>query len=54
MEPNAEELKFVAQQPEVLKEEAAVEAVGILEDRYGDWHLAEDCRRNEPRSKVGP
>jgi peptidoglycan hydrolase CwlO-like protein len=46
MEPNAEKMKFVAEQPE-----AAVEAIGALEDRYESWHLAVG-RRSQPKKRT--
>jgi hypothetical protein len=39
-EPTSEEIDAVAEHHEVPTEEATVETVGALEDRYGDRHLA--------------
>jgi hypothetical protein len=39
-EPTPVEMAGVAVHPKVPNEEAEVETVGPLEDRYGDWHAA--------------
>jgi hypothetical protein len=40
---DATDLEAVAEQQDAPKEEAKVEIIGALEDRYGDWHLAIGC-----------
>jgi hypothetical protein len=40
MEANPEDIKSVAEQQKVPKEEAAVETIGALKDQYGNRHLA--------------
>jgi hypothetical protein len=39
LEPNPEEMKSIAEHQEDTKEEAEVETIGALEDRYGDRRL---------------
>jgi hypothetical protein len=39
-EPSQEKPDTVAEHQEVSKDEVAVEIIGALEDRYGNWHLA--------------
>jgi hypothetical protein len=51
VEANPEEIKSVAQHQEVLKEEAAVKAIGILEDRHEDMHLAVR-RHQQPKERI--
>jgi hypothetical protein len=54
---NREKSGAVATHPEVPNEEAEVETIGALEDRYGKGHLAVRRRlqrRNGPRAMVGP
>jgi hypothetical protein len=53
MEANAEEIKSVAENQEVSNEEAAVETVGALEDRYGNRYLAVGCRRQPNKRTQG-
>jgi hypothetical protein len=50
VEANPEEIKSVAEHQEVLKE-AAVRAVGVLEDRYEDTHLAVESRQ-QPKERI--
>jgi hypothetical protein len=40
LEANPEERESKAEHEEVPKEEAAVQSVRALKERYGDWHLA--------------
>jgi hypothetical protein len=40
LQANRENSDAVAKHQEVPNEEAEVETVGALKDRYGDWHLA--------------
>jgi hypothetical protein len=40
LEANREKSEAVAEQQDAHKEEAAVETIGDLKNRYGDWHLA--------------
>jgi hypothetical protein len=40
LETNREKFEAVADHQEIRNEEAAVETIRALEDRYGDWHLA--------------
>jgi hypothetical protein len=42
---NPEEMKSIVEHREVPKEEAAVDTVAVLEDRYGDRYLAVGCHR---------
>jgi predicted dinucleotide-utilizing enzyme len=39
MEASREKSEAIVEQQDVPKEGAAVETIGALEDRYGDWHL---------------
>jgi hypothetical protein len=48
METNPKEKEAVEEQQEVPKNEAAVETIEALEDRYGDGHLAVG-RRRQPK-----
>jgi hypothetical protein len=50
MEANPEEMKSVVEHREVPKE-AAVGTIRALEDRYGDRHLAVECRR-QPKKQI--
>jgi soluble cytochrome b562 len=45
MEAYSEKIKSLVEHQEVPEEEAAVETLGTLEDRYGDRHLAAGRRR---------
>jgi hypothetical protein len=51
MVANSGELQSVAVHQEVYKEEAAVETIGALEDRYGDRHLDVGQRR-QPKKRI--
>jgi hypothetical protein len=53
LEANPDEMKSVAEQQEVLKEDAAVETIRALEDRYGDRHLAVRHRRKPKKRTQG-
>jgi hypothetical protein len=46
-------MKSIAEHQEVPKEEAAVETIGALEDRYGDRHLAIGCLRQPKKWTQG-
>jgi hypothetical protein len=52
LETNPEEMKSESELLEVQKEEAAVETLRTLEDRYGNRHLAVGCCR-QPKGKGG-
>jgi hypothetical protein len=47
------EIANVAEHQEIPKEEAAVESIGALEDRYGDRHLAVGHRRQPKKRTQG-
>jgi hypothetical protein len=47
------QMKSAAVHEEVPKEEAAVETIGALKKRYGDWHLAVGCRRQPTKRTQG-
>jgi hypothetical protein len=51
LEANSEETNAIVARRKVPNEEAAVEAIGALEDRYGDRRLAVGCRR-QPKKWV--
>jgi hypothetical protein len=51
VEANPEEIKSVAQHQEVLKEVAAVKAIGIFEDRHEHMNLAVG-RRQQPKERI--
>jgi hypothetical protein len=40
LEANSEEKEVIAEQQDIPTEEAALDVIGALKDRYGDWHLA--------------
>jgi ribosomal protein L37E len=40
MKAGLEEMESVVEHQEVRKEKTAVETIRVLEDQYGDWHLA--------------
>jgi hypothetical protein len=44
VEANPEDIEAIAERQKVPNEEAAVEAIGALEDRYGDLRLPVRCR----------
>jgi hypothetical protein len=50
---NPEEMKAVAEHQEVPKEEAAVETIGALGDRYRDRHLDVGCRQQLKKQTDG-
>jgi hypothetical protein len=50
-EANPEENEAMAKHKEVPKEEAALEIIGALKDRYGDRHLAVG-RRRQPKKRT--
>jgi hypothetical protein len=52
-EANLEEIEVVVERQKVLNEEAAMETIGALMDRYGDRHLAVGCRRNLKKRTQG-
>jgi hypothetical protein len=43
MKANQKELESKLEHQEVPKEEAMVKIIAVLEDQYGDWHLAIGC-----------
>jgi hypothetical protein len=46
-----EETEVVAKHQEVPNEQTAVETIGALEVRYGEWHLAREWRR-QPKKRA--
>jgi hypothetical protein len=40
LEANLEKSEAIVEEQKVPKEEAVVQTIGTLVDRYGDWHLA--------------
>jgi hypothetical protein len=48
---NPKEKEAVEKHQDVLNEEAAMETIGTLEDRYGDRHLAVGCCR-QPKKRT--
>jgi hypothetical protein len=45
MKANPKEMESVAEHQDVPNEEAAVETIVALQDRYGNWCLAAGCRQ---------
>jgi N-acetylglutamate synthase-like GNAT family acetyltransferase len=53
MEANPGELHSIAVHQKLCKEEAAVETIEAMEDRYGDWHLAVGCHQEPKKGTQG-
>jgi hypothetical protein len=53
LETNRENSDAVTEWQDVPKEDVVVETIWALEDRFGDWHLAEGRRRQPKKLTQG-